>query len=140
MAGIPGPGPVNCQIRRKDDGTARCETHGVDFVAPAGSEEPVRAELLRLAIRAHIEEANLNWQAERDFMERAIQGPGGMGAVIGPVGTFIEIVMNALSDMERRQRERDDVQERIAKALERIAAALEWRVQQEGEQRGDLGK
>lgn len=60
---IPGPGPVNCQVRHKDDGTVRCETHGVEFTGP-----DIAAE-----VREHIEKAKEEWRQERDLFRELLR-------------------------------------------------------------------
>ena len=125
-----GPGPVNCQIRHKDDGTARCETHSVDF-GTAGAD----------VVRAHIEEANRQWKAQQDFLEQAAKG--GWGTAFGPIGAFMEVLKNAWEGSERKAQARDEVQERMAKALERIAdvcEALNQRVDRLEKVANDLGR
>lgn len=58
------PGPTLCYIRHKDDGTVVCETHGFFIGSDVG--EPVRTEI----IKAHIEEAKVEWRKQQEFLER----------------------------------------------------------------------
>lgn len=136
-----GPfGPVNCRIRHRDDGTVSCETHGVDFGATFPQEGPG-------SIRQHIFEANEEWHRQQDLLERAARSvvedmvediKGSLpeelpkiieqpGAPAGAMSLFQQIAGGILGGLEESRKLDEARKDRIAKALERIAHAMEER-------------
>ncbi len=66
---IPAPGPVNCQITHREDGSRACGTHGIEW--PAGT--PIER------VREHIREANQEWHRQQDALKKVADVAASVG-------------------------------------------------------------